>query len=73
MSNTNRNREDRLRRTLAKSDYRLVKGPPANSYERKNYGVGYMVVDRNNTVVEGCIGRAYSSSLDEVAAFAADL
>ena len=37
-------REDRLRRRLAKAGYRLAK-TPARSWLRQEYGPGYMVLD----------------------------
>lgn len=71
--NTNiKSREAKLRRTLKKSGHTLLKGPPANSFARKYYGPGYMIA-RDQTVVLGCIGRAYSASLEKAESMAADL
>ena len=71
MTTTNKTREDRVRRRLVKMGYLLHK-TPARSSLRGSYGIGYMVVTRNNTVVAGCCGHDYSETLEDVEAFAAE-
>jgi hypothetical protein len=54
-------REQRLRRRLAKRDYRLDK-TPARHWHRKYYPPGYEIV-RDNTVVWGNWHREYEGTL----------
>lgn len=65
-------REDRLRRHLAKTGHRLAK-TPSRSWLRQEYGPGYMVVDHNNVVREGCWHHPNEATLDQVKAFASNL
>lgn len=66
------NREARARRQLAKlNDYRLAK-TPARSSLRKWYGVGYQIINCQNTVVAGCGSREYMMCLEEVEEFIAE-
>ncbi len=65
-------REDRLRRRLAKTGYRLAK-TPSRSWLRQEFGVGYMVVSDRNFVHEGCWSRPYEATLEQAEAFASDL
>jgi hypothetical protein len=64
-------RERRLRRQLDRLGYRLHK-TPARSWLRAYYGAGYMIT-RDNTIQLGCFRHEYDATIDEVAAFAADL
>jgi hypothetical protein len=61
-------REDRVRRMLAKKGFRLEK-TPARSWLRAHYEPGYMICE-GNTVISGCLGRAYTDTLEQVEAFA---
>ncbi len=68
---TDKIREDRARRTLARNGYRLRK-TPARSWLRQAYGPGYMIIDNaRNFVVSGCTAYEYSDTLEDVEAFAA--
>lgn len=70
MTATDKIREDRVRRRLAKDGYRLTE-TPSRSWLRKHYRPGYMIVDNaTNTVISGCIYREYSDKLEDVEAFA---
>lgn len=69
MPASEKNREDRVRRALAKHDY-VLKKTPARSWLREYYGPGYMIIDDSNTVVEGCSSRGYESDLERVEWFA---
>lgn len=64
-----KNREDRVRRALAKDGYRLCK-TPARSWRRECHGVGYMIVDETNNVVSGSGAMPFSDTLEDVEAFA---
>ncbi len=57
-------REDRCRRRLARRGLQLTK-TPSRSWLRAYYGPGYMVC-KNNTVVYGCYHREYDLTLEEV-------
>jgi hypothetical protein len=57
-------REDRQRRRLARAGYALAK-TPARSWLRAEYGPGYEIM-QGNTVVAGCSQRGYEMTLDEV-------
>ena len=72
MNDNTKSREAKLRRDLNKSGHRLLKGPPANSFERKYYGPGYMIA-KGQTVVLGFIGRAYSATLEDAESLASSL
>jgi hypothetical protein len=65
MANTLRFREACVRRALAKRGHRLCKSPTL-SWERRYYGVGYIIVDSTNTVREGCRTRQYDADIDRV-------
>ncbi len=65
-------REGRARRALAKLGYRLTK-TPARSWLRKYYGAGYMIVGTfatigANVVLCGSFNREYELSLEDVEA-----
>jgi hypothetical protein len=62
-------REDRVRRALAKHGY-VLKKTPARSWQRAHYPVGYQIVDDRNTVVAGCYQREYEDTLERVEWFA---
>lgn len=64
-------REQRVRRLLAKHGMQLNKAHP-RSFERRNYGIGYMVVE-NNGVILGCEQRTYSATLVDVEEFCSSL
>jgi hypothetical protein len=61
-------REDRARRALAKHYYHLRK-TPSRSWLRQYYDPGYMIMDRTNTVREGCYSREYQATLERVEEF----
>lgn len=60
-------RETRARRALAKHSLRLIK-TPSRSWLRAEYGSGYMILADGNTVVSGFIGHEYSDTLEDVEA-----
>ena len=66
MSETIKTREQRVRRVLAKSGMRLIKGP-ALSTEHAGYGAAYMVVNEHDT---GPKGWRYEADLRKVEWFA---
>lgn len=61
-------RESRARRALAKLGYRLHK-TPARSWLRSHYGAGYMITE-NNCIVAGCYNHEYEITLTKVEDFA---
>jgi hypothetical protein len=67
---SDKTRENRARRMLAKFGFQLKKSP-TRSWERQYYGPGYMIL-RNNWVKWGCSNRQWDMTLDEVEAIAAD-
>lgn len=67
---TEKSRENRVRRQLARQGYALKKTPARSAY-RQWYGPGYMIVDERNVVISGAINRPYSDSLADVGAYAA--
>lgn len=68
---TEKSRENRARRALAKLGLSLRK-TPARSWLRTYYGPGYMVLS-GGTVVSGCASREYSDRLEDVEALLAPL
>lgn len=63
---TEKNREDRARRLLAKHGYRLEK-TPSRAWERQYYGPGYMIISCYDNIVRWGYGpRQWMLSLDEV-------
>jgi hypothetical protein len=67
---TERSRESRIRRLLAKDGF-VFKKTPARSWHWANFGPGYTVVDDRNTVVSGATHHAYSDTLEDVEVFVA--
>jgi len=67
---TEKYRENRVRRLLARKGFRLNKSPSRSTY-RQWFGSGYMIVDDRNCVVSGATNRPYSDSLADVEAFVA--
>lgn len=67
---TEKAREGRLRRKLAKTGHRLCK-TPRGSWLHAYYGAGYMIVNASNIAVSGIFGREYSDTLEDAEAFAA--
>ena len=66
-----KNREKQARGLLAMYGY-VLKKSPANSWERKYYGPGYMILE-NNTVKWGCYNRQWDMSLEDVEYIISDL
>ncbi|RWF41834.1 MAG: hypothetical protein EOS65_10855 [Mesorhizobium sp.] len=67
---TDKIREDRVRRSLAKDGYCLKK-TPARSWRREHYGVGYMIFQTDRNIgVSGYSPQPYSDTLEDVEAFA---
>lgn len=62
------NTEKLVRLALYKHDLRLVKNR-AHSISRQWFGVGYMIVDNQNNVVNGANARAFEASLEDVAGY----
>jgi hypothetical protein len=62
-------REARVRRALAKHDFRLAK-TPSRSWLRRHYETGYMVINANGFVVAGCANRAFQATIEDVEEFA---
>jgi leucyl aminopeptidase (aminopeptidase T) len=65
-------REDRLRRLLRRHNHCLTK-TPSNSWLRREFGPGYMVVDYNNFVRLGCGLHEYEATLEMCEDYANDL
>ena len=64
-------REQRVRRVLARNDYRLHK-TPARSWLRHYYEPGFMVT-QDNTAVLGCGANPYEATIEEVEEWASEL
>lgn len=62
---TEEQRESRVRRDLRRLGLRLNKAP-ARHWTRKEYGVGYMILEGRNWVIEGCGQREYEMTLADV-------
>ncbi len=69
-NSTERNRERSARRHLSRLGFRLEK-TPARSWLRKEYGVGYEILE-GNIVVAGCFTRQYELTLEEVETWVSD-
>jgi hypothetical protein len=69
-ASSEKKRENRVRRALAKRGC-VVRKTPARSWLRRYYAPGYMIIHiRTNTVLEGARRRAYDADRDRVGWFA---
>jgi hypothetical protein len=65
MEVSEKKREDRARRALAKHGL-ILKKTPSRSWLRQHYGPGYMIIDYRNCVISGACNREYEDTLEHI-------